>query len=256
MEPPVALVRRPGPRLAEGLRTHIDWEPVDPTVAAQQWEAYAAALAGAGWQVREVPPADDHPDAVFVEDTVVLFDDLAILTQPGALERRGELAAVESTLQDLDLTIDRIDGSGILDGGDVLTVGTTVYAGLSSRTTGAGIHRLARLLARHGTPYRVQAVPVERVLHLKTAVTALPDGTVLGWDPVVDDAEAFPAYVPVPEAAGANVVRLADDHLLLSASAPATAEMLRARGYRVTSVDIGEFEKLEGGVTCLSVRVR
>jgi dimethylargininase len=102
----------------------------------------------------------------------------------------------------------------------------------------------------------VQAVPVTRALHLKSACTALPDGTVVGWPAVVDDRDAFSAYEDVPEEAGAHVVRLGPDHLLMAASAPRSAEAFRARGYTVTEVDIGEFERLEGCVTCMSVRVR
>ena len=103
---------------------------------------------------------------------------------------------------------------------------------------------------------RVQAVPVTRALHLKSACTALPDGTVVGWGPVVDDREAFPRYEDVTEEGGAHVVRLAEDHLLMATSAPLSAAGYRARGYRVTEVDVSEFEKLEGCVTCLSVRIR
>ena len=103
---------------------------------------------------------------------------------------------------------------------------------------------------------RVPAVPVERVLPLKSAVTALPDGTVIGWDPVVDDKDAFPAYAAMPEESGAHVVLLGGDQLLMAASAPLTAQVLRDRGYAITTVDISEFEKLEGCVTCLSVRLR
>ncbi len=126
--------------------------------------------------------------------------------------------------------------------------------GLGGRTNGDGVHQLARYLREFDV--RVQAVPVERALHLKSACTALPDGTVVGWAPVVDDREAFPVYEDVPEEGGAHVVVLAPDHLLMAASAPATAASFRERGYTVTAVDIGEFEKLEGCVTCLSVRLR
>jgi dimethylargininase len=136
----------------------------------------------------------------------------------------------------------------------VLRADGTAYVGLGGRTNGAGINQLATHL--RGTGLRVQAVPVARALHLKSACTALPDGTVVGWGPVVDDREAFPIYEDVPEEAGAHVVHLAPHHLLMAASAPETAAAFRGRGYTVTTVDIGEFERLEGCVTCLSVRLR
>jgi dimethylargininase len=251
---PLALVRRPGPRLADGIVTHLERTPVDLDLARTQWEGYVAALRDAGWAVEEVPPADDCPDAVFVEDALVVHDDLAVLTRPGAPERRPETAGVEEVVRDLGLRVERIEAPGTLDGGDVLRCGGTAYVGLGGRTNGAGIHRFAQLLEQSGV--RVQAVPVTRALHLKSACTALPDGTVVGWAPVVDDQDAFPAYEAVPEEGGAHVVHLGPDHLLMSTGAPSTAASFRGRGYTVTTVDIGEFEKLEGCVTCLSVRLR
>lgn len=249
-----ALIRRPGLLLADGLVTHIDKQPVDLDRALSQWLSYAEALRCAGWETVEVPPADDCPDAVFIEDPVVVQGDLAILARSGAPERRGEPAGVEATLRELGYRIARIEAPGTLDGGDVLRVGDTAYVGLGGRTNGAGIQQLSNHLREFGI--RTQAVTVERALHLKSAVTALPDGTVIGWDPVVDWPGAFPAYKGMPEEGGAHVVILDPDHLLMSASAPQTAELLRGRGYRVTTVDISEFEKLEGCVTCLSVRLR
>ncbi|KRE43368.1 dimethylargininase [Knoellia sp. Soil729] len=249
-----ALIRRPGPRLADGLVTHLEKLPIDLDLAFEQWEAYAACLRSAGWETLEVPPADDCPDAVFVEDAVVVWGDLAVLTNPGAPERKPEVAAVEDVVRDLGYRVVRIEDPGTLDGGDVLKVGDTAYVGLGGRTNGAGVQQLSGHLATVGM--RTQAVTVERVLHLKSAVTALPDGTVIGWDPVVDWPGAFPAYEGMPEEGGAHVVLLDDTTLLMAASAPRTAELLRSRGHEVVTVDISEFEKLEGCVTCLSVRCR
>jgi dimethylargininase len=251
---PVALLRRPGPRLADGIVTHIDRAPVDLDLAREQWEGYAAALRSAGWDVAEVPPADDCPDAVFVEDAVVVHEDLAVITRSGATARRAETDGVEGAVRNLGLRVARIEAPGTLDGGDVLRTGGTAYVGLGGRTNGVGIQQLAAHLREFGV--RVQAVPVTRALHLKSACTALPDGTVVGWGPVVDDKEAFPAYEDVPEEGGAHVVVLADGHLLIAESAPRSADAYRARGYDITGVDVSEFEKLEGCVTCLSVRIR
>ncbi|MBK6886272.1 MAG: N(G),N(G)-dimethylarginine dimethylaminohydrolase [Tetrasphaera sp.] len=251
---PTALVRRPGPRLAEGIVTHLQRSAIDVDLALAQWESYADALRAAGWAVVEVPPADDCPDAVFVEDAVVVYGDLAVIARPGVAERRPETPAVERVVRDLGYRVARISRPGTLDGGDVLKHGGTAYVGLGGRTNGIGIQQLANHLREFAV--RVQAVPVERVLHLKSAVTALPDGTVIGWDPVVDDKEAFAAYEGMPEEAGAHVVLLGGQHLLMAQSAPRTADLLRSRGYEVTTVDISQFEKLEGCVTCLSVRLR
>ena len=250
----VALVRRPSRRMAEGIVTHIDRATIDVDRAVAEHAAYVAALAGAGWTIHEVPPAEELPDSAFVEDTVVVCEDLAVLTRPGAPERRAEVAGTERAARELGLEIARIEEPGRLDGGDVLQVGTTVYVGRGGRTDGEGIRQLRRHLARRGRT--VVPVPLRRVLHLKSAVTALPDGTVVGFEPLVDDPATWERFLPVPEEAGAHVVLLGGDTVLMSTSAPRSRALFEARGLRVVAVDISEFEKLEGCVTCLSVRLR
>jgi dimethylargininase len=249
-----ALVRRPGPRLAEGLLTHIARTPVDEDLALRQWEGYVEALRAEGWDPVEVPPADACPDAVFVEDTVVVHRDLAVISRPGADERKPETPGTEEALTRLGYRIARIEEPGTLDGGDVLKHDGTVWVGLGGRTNTSGMEQLAALLAPLGA--RVVGVPVTRVLHLKSAVTALPDGTVVGFEPLVDDPATWDAFLPVPEEPGAHVVVLDGSTVLMSARAPATRALFEGRGLRVVAVDISEFEKLEGCVTCLSVRLR
>jgi len=249
----VALVRIPSSRLAEGELTHLDRLPVDSELADQQWERYVLALEEGGWSTREVPPADDHPDSVFVEDAVIVLGTTAVLLTSGAESRRGERTGVERALEEMDLDVTSIDLPATLDGGDVLEVGRTLYVGSSSRTNAAGILRLREIARPLG--YSVVGVPVSRTLHLKSQVTALPDGTVIGYEPLVDAPRLFPSFLPVPEAEGTAVVALDEDTLLISAAAPRTAELLRGLGYEIVAVDISEFEKLEGCVTCLSVRI-
>lgn len=248
-----ALVRLPSAKLAEGAVTHQERVPVDTGLADQQWAAYVDAFRAEGWDVLEVT-ASEGADSVFVEDAAVVAGGLAVLTRPGAEQRRDEVAGVEELLRSLRLPIVRIEEPGTLDGGDVLIVGRTVYVGRGGRTNADGIRQLRALLAPRGLT--VVAVPVTKVLHLKSAVTALPDGTVLGHPDTVDDPRIFPRYLEVPEPEGAHVVVLQPDAVLLSASAPRTAELLTSLGYRVVSVPLSEFEKLEGCVTCLSVRIR
>ena len=249
-----ALVRRPGPRVADGLVTHIERTPVDGDLALRQWQGYVDALRAEGWETVEVPPADDCPDAVFVEDTVVVYGDLAVLSRPGADERKPEVAGAEEALRGLGYRIARIEAPGTLDGGDVLKHGGTVWVGTGGRTNEAGARQLADLLEPVGA--RVVDVPVRKVLHLKSGVTALPDGTVIGYEPLVDDPATWPEFLPVPEADGAHVVTLDGSTVLMSTSAPATRALFEQRGLRVVAVDMTEFEKLEGCVTCLSVRLR
>ena len=251
----IALVRIPATNLDEGLLTHLERRPVDHALADEQWDNYCAALLAEGWETIEVDAAPDLADSVFVEDTVVMFGDLAVVTHPGALSRRPEVEAVERAVRSVPgISVASILSPGTLDGGDVLKVGSTVYVGAGSRTNAEGIRQLRALLAPHG--YEVVAVPLTKALHLKSAVTALPDGTVIGDPERVDVPSLFPRFLPVLEPEGVAVVALSDESLLMSSAAPQTAAMLSNLGYRVVTVDISEFEKLEGCVTCLSVRVR
>ena len=244
------MVRPPSSRLAEGIVTHISRTTVDVELARTQHAAYASALAGSGWKVEQVPVAEDCPDSVFVEDTVVVCDDLAVLTRPGAPPRRPEVDGVAQVTASLGLRAARIEAPGTLDGGDVLQAGTTVYVGRGGRTNGEGIRQLRALLAPLGRT--VVGVPLGAVLHLKSAVTALPDGTFLLLPDLVP-AGLFPAVRPVTEESGCHVVPLGGDRVLIAASAPRTAESLEDLGFTPVVVDISEYEKLEGCVTCLSV---
>jgi dimethylargininase len=240
--------------MADGIVTYGDRVPADAMLAARQHAGYVAAVADAGWEIREVPPADDLPDSAFVEDTVVVCGDLAVLTRPGAVERRAELAGTEEVVRALGLDVARIEEPGTLDGGDVLSVGTTLYVGRGGRTNAEGIRQLRRLATPRG--FSVVPVPLHRVLHLKSAVTALPDGTVIAADPSVLDTSPFPTMRTVPEEAGSHVILLGDGTVLMAASAPKSAELFDDLGFDVLTVDISEFEKLEGCVTCLSVLVQ
>ena len=248
----IALVRPPSDRLAEGIVTHVQRRPVDLTLARRQHEEYQDALAAAGWTVQEVEPAPEHPDSVFVEDTVVVFEGLAVLTRPGSTERRAEVEGTEAVVRDLGLEVVRILGPGTLDGGDVLQNGPTVYVGSGGRTNTDGIQQLGRYLGMRGG--KVIPVPLTGVLHLKSAVTALPDGTLLALPDRIDTS-VLPAVHAVDEEAGCHVVPLGDDQVLIAASAPSTAAWLSGIGWSPVVVDISEFEKLEGCVTCLNVLV-
>jgi dimethylargininase len=254
LDRPVALVRPPGPRLAEGIVTHIGRTPIDVGLAQRQWVSYVAALRANGWDIAEVPGNARCPDAVFVEDAVVVFGDRAIITRPGAFARREETDVMDDVLDDLGLPFDRITEPGTLDGGDVLKVGRTVYVGRGGRTNADGVRQLRRLLEPDG--WAVTAVPLSKVLHLKSAVTALPDGSIIGYPPLVDRPGFFPRFVPVPEESGSHVVCLGAGRLLMADDCPRTHALLEDLGYDVVVVDISEYERLEGCVTCLSVRIR
>jgi len=242
--------------MSEGLVTHIERsDHVDIDLALTQWEAYRRALHEAAWVTHEVAPLDECPDSVFIEDTMVVYGDLAVIARPGAPERRPEIAAAEEAVRHLGYRVARIEEPGTLDGGDVLKHAGRVWVGVGGRTNDDGVRQLRANLEPLGA--EVIAVPVARVLHLKSGVTALPDGTIIGFEPLVDDVSAWGGrFQEVPEPSGAHVVLLGESEVLLAASAPRTADLLAARGLTVVTVDISEFEKLEGCVTCLSVRLR
>jgi dimethylargininase len=248
------LVRPPSRRLAEGLVTHIERTPVDADLALVQWTSYVEALRAEDWQIIEVEPADHCPDAAFVEDTVVVYGNLAVISRPGAPQRRPETAGTEKTLRGLGFEIGRIESPGTLDGGDVLKHDNRVWVRIGGRTNRSGVDQLRAHFGPLGAD--VVGVPITKVLHLKSAVTALPDGTVVGYPPLVDDPSVWPSFLPVPEEGGAHVVILDPETVLMAASAPRSRELFEARGLRTVVVDISEYEKLEGCVTCLSVRLR
>jgi len=234
--------------------THIERSPVDFARAMRQWEVYVDTLRDVGWGIVEVPAAPDCPDSVFIEDTVLMYRNVAVICRPGADERKPEVHDVDKVVEGLGCSLNRIHAPGTLDGGDVLKIGDTVYVGRGGRTNGEGVRQLRSVLEPLGAT--VVAVPLTKVLHLKSAVTALPDGTVIGFPPLIDDTTVFPRFLPVPEEGGAHVVLLGDGRLLMSSDAPRSAQLFRELGYTPVEVDISEFVKLEGCVTCLSVRLR
>jgi dimethylargininase len=250
----VVLVRAPAKTLSKGQVTHVKRRPIRFAKAEAQWAAYVAALESEGFATRELAADEKHPDCVFIEDTVVMLGQVAVVASPGAESRRGEEEAVAELIIELGLEARHIRLPGTLEGGDVLKVGDTIYVGRGGRTNSEGIRQFRAIATELG--YTVIAVPVTRALHLKSAVTALPDGTVIGHPTLVDNSSMFPRYLEVPEVEGVAVVVLTNNSVLMSASAPRTAALVEDLGYRVTTVDISEFEKLEGCVTCLSVRIR
>ncbi len=250
----VALVRAPAKTLSKGIVTHLKRKPIRVAKAQSQWEGYVAALEAEGFRVRTIEGDDAYPDCAFIEDTVVMLGQVAVVCSLGADKRTGETDAVEAEVLALGLETRHIRQPGTLDGGDVLKVGKTIYVGRGGRTNAEGIRQFRAIAIELG--YEVVGVPVTKALHLKSTVTALPDGTVIGHPSLVDNPSLFDRYLEVPEVEGVAVVVVTNNSVLISASAPKTAALIGDLGYRVTTVDIGEFEKLEGCVTCLSVRIR
>jgi len=248
----MALTRSPSPALGRCELTFRERAPIDVELAQRQHHAYELALAALGCRIQALAAEPDLPDAVFVEDTAVVLEEIAIVTRPGAESRQRETSSIARALEPLR-ELRFIRAPGTLDGGDVLKVGNVLYVGRSSRTNESGIRQLGDLVAAFG--YRVVPLTVRRCLHLKSAVTLVAHETLLvnpAWiDPVV-----FPGLQLVEIAAeephAANALLL-HDTVVYSAAYPGTLEHLRALGLRVTTVELSELEKAEGAVTCSSL---
>lgn len=252
--PWIAFTRAVSPALTDCELTHIAREPIDAARAAAQHALYERALEALGCTVMRVEAAPEYPDSVFIEDTAVVLDELAIITRPGAESRRGETEAVARALSPFR-ALHAIEAPGTLDGGDVMLVGRRIYVGRTARSNDEGIAQLAELTAPFG--YTVVPVTVQGCLHLKTAVTALDDRRVL-YNPVWVELDALAPLegiaVDRDEPMGANVVRVGG-RLLYAEAFPHTLAVLRRHGYDVTTVAADELAKAEGAVTCCSLLV-
>jgi len=225
-------------------------------LARSQHAAYREALQAAGYEVTTLDPDEDHPDCVFVEDTAVVVGDVAVITRPGAPSRRGETEPVAHALgADLDLV--RITPPGRLDGGDVMQLGGTVYAGRSARTDEEGIAQLGATVASLGLTLRV--VPVHGVLHLKSGVLPVTDDTVVVTPGTVDERLLDGQHIIHEHETERNrfsALPLLSGIVMVTDAAPRTAEAVSATGVEVAPVDISEFLAADGGLTCLSILYR
>ena len=248
-----ALCRAVSPAIADCELSFIGRESIDATLAQAQHRDYIAALTALGVTVTELPAEPALPDSVFVEDTVLVFDELAVLTRPGVESRRAEVDAIAKAVSAVRKTVERISAPGTIEGGDVLRIGHRVFVGQSRRSNQAAIDQLADILKPYD--YNVTAVPMQDCLHLKSAVTALSDDTVL-INPNWVDATYFSDYrqisVAEHEPHAGNVV-IIGSAILMPSSFPQTQAMLSTAGFAVTAVDVSELQKAEGAVTCCSV---
>jgi dimethylargininase len=248
----VAITRCPGPELARCELTHLERVPIDIGRARSQHRAYQDALGGAGIRVVGLPSDPTLPDGVFVEDTAVVLDELAVITAPAPASRRGEWPAVEAALRPFRRTV-RLPAGAYLEGGDVVRVGRTLYVGQGGRTAGAGLKALEEVVR----PLGYSAVPVRLAgcLHLKSACCAL-DGETLLVNRTWLEAGALAGLrlvdVPAEEPWGANVLAL-PGLTLVSAACPRTADLVRGLGHPAVALDVSEMHKAEAGLTCMSL---
>jgi dimethylargininase len=249
-----ALVRLPSPTMGAGLTTQALGEP-DFEKAAGQHRAYVEALEEAGVTVRRLPPEPSLPDSHFVEDTAVIHRGVAILTRPGAGTRRAEVDRIRPVLErELEVVDLGPASDATLDGGDVLIAGRHVLIGVSKRTNPAGADGLAQRLREVDPGLRIDSVPFEGVLHLKSGVTALRPDAYVG-DPAIRLARKPPApvhWLPPAEGYAANVLPV-NDTLFVLAGSPAVRSLADRYCARVVPLDLSEFRKMDGSLTCLSL---
>ncbi len=250
----IVVTRVPSEALVDCELTYVAREPIDLARALVQHQAYNHALRLCGAEVEVLPAAADLPDAVFVEDTAVVLDELAVVTWPASPARQTEVALIEPVLRGWR-DVAHVMPPATLEGGDVLRHGRTLFVGWSVRTNRAGIDSLRSLAEPLG--YQVVPVAVTGCLHLKTACTALDDRTVL-INPAWIDPEPFAALhqvlVDPAEPWGGNVLRL-NGRVLMNQAFPRTLDQVTRLGYDVIGVDISEFLKAEAGLTCMSLMV-
>jgi len=267
-----AIVRPPASNFAEGLTT-ADLGAPDYERALKQHEAYCLALEQCGLRLTRLEADPFHPDSTFVEDTAVLPDQCAVITRPGAPSRAGEIASIKDVLAGFYPSLLSIRLPGTVDGGDVCEVGDHFFIGISKRTNKAGARQLAELLAPFGyassqvdiSKSGTEAPPVSHaqdaratnhILHLKSGIAWLGDQRLV----VIDALAARPEFnqydlvrVNADEAYAANCVRV-NDHVLVASGYPFLEEKLRDLGYQTIALDMSEFQKMDGGLSCLSLR--
>lgn len=248
----IAITREVSPNINNCELTHFSREAIDVNLARAQHKQYEAGLQAAGCEVQTLPAETDLPDSVFVEDTAIVLDELAIITRPGAASRQPETESIAKALEPYRKPY-IIESPGTIDGGDVLRVGKNIYIGLSSRSNQAGIEQMQNILEPFG--YKVTGVQVRDCLHLKSAVTQVAKETLLinrnlidasnfgGVNFIdVDDAEPF----------AANAL-LINQEVIYPSSFPRTQKRLADSGISVRVVEVSELIKAEGAVTCCSL---
>lgn len=251
-----AIVRPPSANFVEGLTT-VDLGLPAYARALEQHEAYCTALQQCGLELLRLEADAAHPDAAFVEDTAVLTERCAILTRPGAPSRQGEGARVSELLTEHYSELNNIVEPGTLDGGDICEAEDNFFIGISARTNEAGAQQLAGLLASFGyTSSLVDVRGVQGILHLKSGLAYLGDNRLAVIE-ALQNREEVRGYelvsVNTTEEYAANCVRV-NDHVLVAAGHPAFEEKLQDLGYQTIALDMTEFQKMDGGLSCLSLR--
>ena len=248
-----AIVRKPGRTMIKGLTSANLGLPIYQK-ATKQHVAYVNALKNCGLKVLELEADENFPDSTFVEDTALLTPYCAIITHPGAATRQGEIIEIKKSIRKYYSTKEEIIQPGTVEAGDIMMVGTHFYIGISERTNLTGAEQLIRILNKYGMTGSV--VHLEKVLHLKTGLSYLENNVLVASGEFLTNAE-FKKFdlieVPENESAAANCIWV-NDKILLPKGYPLTKQKIKDAGYQIIELDISEFAKLDGGLSCLSLR--
>ena len=250
------IVKRPCRALTEGITSGLYPGKPDYELALRQHDAYIAALKQCGVDVTVLPADEAYPDSCFVEDPAILTRSCAIITNPGAPTRKGEVPAILEAVKQFypEEKIEFVRDPGTLEGGDVMMVGDHFFVGRSARTNEEGILQLTAILAKYGMT--CSEVPLTEVLHLKTGVNYLENGNMLVSGEFVNKPD-FAAYnrvqIPEEEAYAANCIWV-NDTVIVPEGYPAVLAAVQGLGYKTLTVDTSEYRKIDGGLSCLSLR--
>ena len=252
-----ALVRPPPPTFRDGLTSANEGAP-DIGLALEQHRAYCQALMTCGLEITMLPADPEHPDSTFVEDTAIVTARGAIAMRPGAPSRQGEVESIVAALRHQYRDVARIEAPGTVDGGDVCEADDHFLIGLSSRTNEHGARQLAGLLGElRSTTSIVDIRGIKTLLHLKSGLAYLGDNRLIVTEDLPRVA-AFRRYEQIPvrpeERYAANCIRV-NDRVLVAAGYPRITEILAARRYEVVQLEMSEFRKMDGGLSCLSLRL-
>lgn len=251
-----AIVRMPAANFAEGLTT-VDMGIPDFDKTIEQHQRYCAALEQCGLALTHLEADADHPDSTFVEDVAILTEQGAILTLPGADSRAGEVENIKDSLRKFYQEWAEITAPGTLDGGDICEAGNHFIIGISLRTNQAGANQLASWLATRGyTSDFVDIREVSGILHLKSGISYIGNNRMVVIEPLAND-PAFRGYELIHTQAhedyAANCVRV-NDHILMASGFPILQSTLEKLGYSIIALDMSEYQKMDGGLSCLSLR--
>lgn len=247
------IVKKPGKSYVNGLTTSDLGEPNYDKLLVQH-EAYIEALKQCKVTVKELPASEDFPDSTFVEDTAVLTPDFAVITNPGAPSRNAEIQEMEPVLKEFYTDIRYIKAPGTLDGGDVLQIDDHFYIGISARNNETGATQLKKIL--ESTGYKATIVPLKEFFHLKTGVAYLGNNLIVAAGEFIDHPD-FTQYdkiiVSDENEYSANCIRV-NDYVIIPKGYPETKKQMNDRGYQTIEVEMTEFQKHDGGLSCLSLR--